>query len=115
MKRWALVSGDAAFLVIEQADAPDGLAEWREVGAGVQLGHRLVNGEWLKPGLSSSDVRARCERELTESDKRATRALEESGEVPATLKLYREALRQIYRAGTPPEDWPRAPEYQPRG
>jgi hypothetical protein len=48
-KRWALVSNSQAVIVIEADTAPEGVADWREVGADVQIGHRLTNGAWLPP------------------------------------------------------------------
>lgn len=114
MKRWALVSGGYAFLVVERADKPDAGADWREVSAAEQVGDRIVNGEFVRPGLAPSDVRAKCLEALSASDARVTRALEDGSTVPEELKEYREAIRQIYRSGSAPSTWPAPPEYNPR-
>lgn len=48
MARWALVSGESAFVIVE-GERPPGLADWREVPADVQNGHRLADGQWRAP------------------------------------------------------------------
>lgn len=113
MKRWAFVSGEAAFVIVEQANEPGGDADWREVGASTQVGDRLVNGEFVRPGLAPADVRARCLEELAASDARVTRALESGEEIPEALREYRESIRQIYRDGEAPASWPAIPTYTP--
>lgn len=113
MNRYAYLMGGAAFYVTESEESPG--PGWIEVGDDVENGDRHVNGQWFKPGTTREDVKSRCLSELAESDKRVTRALEESGEVPQDLKQYREALRQIYRDGSAPAEWPTPPQYAPKG
>lgn len=109
MKHYAYLVGGAALFVTDAEESPG--EGWIDAPESVDNGDRYENGQWLKPGQTQAEVRERCERELTESDKRVTRALEESGSVPLSLKQHREALRIIYRSGAAPEEWPQIPAY----